>query len=134
MSETRKNISSGGKWEDVWGYCRAVRIGNHVWVAGTVASDEEGEVVGEGDPFAQAEYILQKIKRALNEAGAELHHVVRTRTFVVNASDWEAIAPAHRAAFGAVRPVSTLVEISALIGEGYLLEIEVDAYIHDADS
>jgi enamine deaminase RidA (YjgF/YER057c/UK114 family) len=128
----RKNISSGAKWEPLVGYSRVVRAGNLVYVAGTVASDEAGNVVGIGDPYAQARYVLEKIEHYLHTAGAEMHHVVRTRMFVTDASQWEAITKAHHEFFKDILPVATLVEVSALIGSEYLVEIEVDAVIHDA--
>lgn len=125
----RKNISSGAKWEGLVGYSRVVRVGNLVYVAGTVASDAAGNVVGIGNPYAQARFVLEKIERYLKEAGAEMRHVVRTRMFVTDASQWEAITKAHHEFFKDVLPVATLVEVSALIGSEYLVEIEVDAVI-----
>jgi enamine deaminase RidA (YjgF/YER057c/UK114 family) len=127
----RKNISSGSKWEPIVGYSRVVRVGNFVYVAGTVASDEEGNLVGAGEPYAQAHYVLEKIERYLKQAGAEMRHVVRTRMFVTDASQWEAITRAHHEFFKDVLPVATLVEVSALIGSEYLVEIEVDAIINE---
>lgn len=127
----RKNISSGSKWEPIVGYSRVVRVGNFVYVAGTVASDEAGNVVGIGEPYAQARYVLEKIERYLKQAGAEMRHVVRTRIFVTDASQWEEITRAHHEFFKDVLPVATLVEVSALIGSEYLVEIEVDAIIND---
>jgi enamine deaminase RidA (YjgF/YER057c/UK114 family) len=126
----RKNISSGAPWESVVGYCRAVRAGDHVWVAGTTATGESGEVVGKGDAGAQARYALQKIERALKEVGASLKHVVRTRMFVTDISQWEAIGRVHGEFFGDVRPAATMVEVSKLIDPDHLVEIEVDAFIH----
>ena len=127
----RKNISSGAPWESIVGYSRAVRIDNHVWVAGTTATDESGNVVGKGDPAAQARYALQKIGRALEEAGASFADVVRTRTFVTDITQWEAIGRVHGEVFGAIRPVATMVEVSKLIDPAHLVEIEVDAYVGD---
>jgi enamine deaminase RidA (YjgF/YER057c/UK114 family) len=127
----RRNISSGSKWEPLVGYSRVVRTGNLVYVAGTVASDEAGNTVGVGDPYAQARYVLEKIERYLREAGAEMTHVVRTRMFVTDASQWEAITKAHHEFFKDILPVATLVEVSAFIGSDYLVEIEVDAVISD---
>ncbi len=130
MSE-RRNISSGAPWEAIVGYSRAVRIGNHIWVAGTTATDERGNVIGAGDPTAQTRYALQKIGRALDEVGATFTHVVRTRTFVTDISQWEAIGRVHGEIFGAIRPAATMVEVSKLIDPAHLVEIEVDAYIGD---
>ena len=127
----RKNISSGTSWEAIVGYSRAVRIGNHIWVAGTTATDEHGQVVGKGNAAEQTRYALQKIERALEEAGASLTAVVRTRMFVTHIADWETIGRVHGEFFGEVRPASTMVEVSRLIDVEHLVEIEVDAYIAD---
>ena len=127
----RKNISSGAPWEAIVGYSRAVHIGNHVWVAGTTATDEVGNVVGVGDAAAQMRYALQKIGRALNEAGFAFADVVRTRSFVTDISQWEAIGRVHGEFFGEVRPAATMVEVSKLIDPAHLIEIEVDAFKAD---
>ena len=127
----RKNISSGAPWESTIGYSRAVRIGNHIWVAGTTATNEHGEIVGKGNAAEQTRYVLQKIERALEEAGASLQNVVRTRLFVTNIGDWELIGRVHGEFFGEVRPAATMVEVSKLIDAEHLVEIEVDAYIVD---
>lgn len=127
----RKNISSGAPWESVVGYSRAVRIGNHIWVSGTTATDENGKVAGVGDAAAQTRYVLQKIERALKEAGATLANVVRTRMFVTDISQWEAIGRVHGEFFGNIRPAATMVEVSKLIDPGHLVEIEVDAFVGD---
>ncbi len=127
----RQNISSGAPWEATVGYCRAVRIGNHIWVAGTTATDENGKVVGEGDAAAQARYALQIIGRALQEAGASFADVVRTRMFVTDITQWEAIGRAHGEVFGPVRPAATMVQVSRLIDPAHLVEIEVDAFVAD---
>ena len=125
----RKNISSGAPWESIVGYSRAVRIGNHVWVAGTTATADDGRVVGVGDAAAQTHYVLQKIDRALREAGSSLRDVVRTRSFVTDISQWEAIGRVHGQYFGDIRPAATMVEVSKLIDPDHLVEIEVDAYV-----
>ena len=127
----RQNISSGTVWETIAGYSRAVRVGDLIAVSGTTATDTEGNLVGAGDPYAQTVFILRKIERALHEAGASLEDVVRTRVFVTDASQWEAVAKAHAEFFSAIRPANTLVEVSALIGDGYLVEIEADAVQQD---
>lgn len=128
----RQNISSGTKWEDSVGYSRTVRVGNLVFVSGTTATDDEGNVVGE-NPYEQSKFILEKIEKSLQEVGAEMRHVVRTNMYVTDASLWDGVGRAHHEFFADVRPVSTLVEVAALIGDQYLVEIAVDAVIHDAD-
>ena len=127
----RKNISSGAPWESIVGYSRAVRIGNPVWVAGTTATADDGSVVGVGDAAAQTRFVLQKIDRALREAGGSLRDVVRTRSFVTDISQWEAIGRVHGEYFGDIRPAATMVEVSKLIHPDHLVEIEVDAYVSE---
>ncbi len=124
----RLNISTGTPWEQVVGYSRAVRVGDHVYVSGTTASDEQGNVIGVGDVAAQARYIFEKIDRALQSAGASLSDVVRVRMFVIDISQWEVIGRVHGEFFGTIRPVSTMVEISKLVDPQHLIEIEVDAH------
>lgn len=128
---TRINISSGSPWEPVVGFSRAVKIGSQVFVAGTVAVDAEGTVYGIGDYYEQTKYIFLKIERALKEAGATLNDVVRTRMFVVDINSWEAVAKAHSEFFKEIRPAATMVEISKLIDDRCLVEIEVDAVIEN---
>ncbi|HRQ37580.1 MAG TPA: RidA family protein [Chloroflexota bacterium] len=123
----RQNISSGAPWEETVGYSRAVRVGQWVVVAGTTAVDENGQTAYPGDPYGQTRYILQKIERALQEAGVGLSDVVRTRLFVTNIADWQEIGRAHGEFFGAIRPAATMVEVSRLISPDLLVEIEVDA-------
>ncbi len=125
---TRTNISSGTPWEAMAGYSRAVRIGDTVYVSGTTASNEQGEVQHQGDPGAQTTYIIHKIERALHEAGATLTDVVRTRVFIRDISDWKAVAHAHGAAFGDIRPANTLVR-AELIDERMLVEVEMVAVV-----
>ncbi|MBL8519908.1 MAG: RidA family protein [Betaproteobacteria bacterium] len=127
--QARQNISTGAPWESIVGYSRAVRIGNHVWVAGTTATDEQGQVVGVNDAAAQTRYALDKIARALESAGAALTDVVRTRMFVTDITQWEAIGRVHGEYFGATRPAATMVEVRALVDPAHLVEIEVDAYV-----
>ena len=106
-----------------------MRIGNHIWVSGTTATDENGKIVGVGDAAAQTRYALQKIGRALEEAGVTFADVVRTRTFVTDISQWEAIGRVHGEYFGDIRPAATMVEVSKLIDPDHLVEIEVDAFV-----
>jgi enamine deaminase RidA (YjgF/YER057c/UK114 family) len=122
----RQNISSGTIWEQKFGYSRAVRIGNQVFVAGTTAVDEQNELVGGADMYAQACYVWQKIERALNEAGAKLTDVVRIRTFVTDIERWEEAARAEGEVFHDIRPAATLVAITSLVQPDLLIEIEAD--------
>lgn len=127
----RTNISSGTRWERSVGYSRAVRVGPHIYVAGTTAVDGSGAVVGVGDAFAQTKFILRKIENALGEAGASMGRVVRTRMFVTDISRMEEIGRAHGEVFGEIRPAATMVEVKALVDPEMLIEIEVDAYVDE---
>ncbi len=125
----RQNISSGGPWEAVVGYSRAVRKGSHVFVAGTTSANADGSIHGAGDGYAQAKRCLEIIERALSEAGATMADVVRTRMFVTDIGRWEEFGRAHGEVFGNIRPAATMVQVSALIDPGILIEIEVDAVV-----
>ncbi len=128
----RIQVSSGAPWESIVGYSRAVRIGNQIEVAGTTAVDEAGNVVGAGDPAEQTRAIIRKIEQALIRAGASLADVVRTRIFVTDISQWEAIGRAHGEFFAQIKPAATMVEVKALISPELLVEIEATALLAPA--
>lgn len=125
----RRTYSSGVKWESIVGYSRAIRIGNQVFVTGTTATDEHGEIVGEDDAYRQTVQVIRNIERALNALDAGLKDVVRTRMFVTDISRWEEYGRAHGEFFGAIRPCATMVEVSRLIDPQMLIEIEADAIV-----
>lgn len=130
----RTNYSSGARWEDIVGYSRAVKVGNCVEVTGTVAVDENNQLVGGDSAYEQTRYVISKIEKVLARAGASLNDVVRTRIFVTDISRWEEYGKAHGEFFSQIKPCTTMVEISRLIAPEYLVEIEATAIITKASN
>ena len=127
----RMQVSSGAPWESAVGYCRAVRTGPHIAVSGTAPVGDDGSVIGVGDAYRQASRCIEIISSALEQLDASLEHVVRTRMFVTDIGQWEAVGRAHGEAFGHIRPATSMVEVAALIHPDMLVEIEADAYVPD---
>ena len=125
----RTHVSSGTEWESTVGYSRAVRVGDRVVVSGTTATDEDGQVVGEGDPHAQAMQAFRNVESALESADASLADVVRTRMFVADADDWEQVGSAHGEFFADVRPAATMVEVAGFVDDAMLVEVEAEAVV-----
>lgn len=132
MNKThRRNVSTGSPYEPIIGFSRAVRIGNFIAVGGTAPIGPDGKTVGAGDPAAQTRRCLEIIEHALEQAGARLDDVIRTRTFLTRIEDWEAVGRVHGEIFGDIRPASTMIQASRFIDPGWLVEIEADAVVAD---
>ncbi|MHB8567766.1 MAG: RidA family protein [Nitrososphaerales archaeon] len=127
----RINVSSGSPWESKLGYSRLVKVGRLVFVAGTTASDDEGKVIGVGDPYAQTKYIFEKIKKSLSEVGSNFSDIVRVRMFTTDIGRWEEIGKAHADCFSDIKPAATIVQVSKLISSEMMVEIEVDAVLRE---
>lgn len=129
MDNQRTLYASGAQWESLIGYSRAVKVGNTIEVSGTVATDEAGQTIGEGNAYLQTKFILQKIETVLLQAGATLADVVRTRLFVTDISQWQEYGRAHGEVFSSINPCTSMIEVKALIAPQYLIEIEATAII-----
>ncbi|MDH4126917.1 MAG: RidA family protein [Gammaproteobacteria bacterium] len=131
MAGPRQRVSSGAPWEALVGYSRAVRSGDFIAVSGTTAVGNDGKLIGEGDAYQQTVRCIEIIRAALQQAGADLRHVIRTRIYVTDITLWQEIARAHQQAFDGVRPATSMVEVSRLIDPAMLVEIEADAIVDD---
>jgi len=127
----RRNVSSGTEWEDRVGYSRAVQVGDEIRVSGTTATDENGAIVAPGEPYEQTKQAISNIESALGELDAGLDDIVRTRLFVTDIDDWEVIGQAHGDAFSEIRPATTMVEVSRLIDDELVVEVEADAVVDE---
>ena len=127
MTANRQNYSSSVKFEDIVGYSRAVRLDNRIYVTGTTATDVSGNIVGINDCYAQAVQAIRNVERILQQAGATLEHVYRTRMFVTDITRWQEYGRAHHEFFGTIKPCTSMVEVRALIHPDMLFEIEADA-------
>jgi len=126
---TREKVDSGSRWEPIVGFSRAVKVGKHVFVAGTTAVDSDANVIGINDPYKQTVYILKKIETALQKVGVSFKDTVRTRIYTTNIDFWDEIGRAHGEVFGEIRPASTIVEVQRLIVEDMLVEIELECMV-----
>lgn len=133
MVTSRTQVSSGVRWESEVGYSRAVRVGNHVFVSGTTATVSDGSIVGIGDEYVQARQALANVVLALEALGASAQHVVRTRLFVTNIANWEAVGRAHGEVFADVRPATSMLQVAALIHPDMLVEIEAEAVVEEPE-